>query len=66
MTLNWEKLDDFQGIAWGIAVGDEVRGVIGEGSQCRSPEKDFTFQLSDTGCYWRVLSRGITWSDLHF
>lgn len=39
VALNWTKLDGFQGIAWGRAVGNEVRGVIGEGRWYRSPGK---------------------------
>ena len=71
VALNWTKLDGFQGIAWG-RVGDEIRGVIGEGRWYRSPGKDFTFRRDEDGMlsiwdgYWRVLSRGITWSDLGF
>ena len=70
VALNWTKLDGFQGIAWGRAVGSEIRGVIGEGRWYRSPGKDFTFWWDAVrmGCYQygRVLSRGIAWSDLGF
>ena len=54
----------------GRAVGNEIRGVIGEGRWYRSPGKDFTFWWDAVrmGCYQygRVLSRGIAWSDLGF
>lgn len=45
-------------------VGGEV-GFIARGRMAWSLEV-FRFILSEMGCQWMVMSRGVTWYDLHF